>query len=204
MLLRLLAWIGGRPVRSSNKTVPSNAVAMAKQPEPEPEPYISKTNVLLRDGLFQEFWDAFPHRNGAKKDRAKVKAKWDRLAKASVDLKSIVRAAFDYRSDAAVSRGYGKAPLTWLNGECWNDEIEKVSPHGKRTGNGGGHAATDSFLAGWGLGGDQDAGGGASDSAPMRDVTPPGDERMAAGADWDATGSILRFPTAAGNGQGNF
>jgi len=78
-----------------------------------------------RDRWFQEFWDAFPHRNGAKKDRAKVKTKWDRIAQSGKhDLQYIAIAAARYRGDGAVMRGYGKAPLTWLNGECWNDEIE--------------------------------------------------------------------------------
>lgn len=75
---------------------------------------------------------------------------------------------------------------------------------GKRTHKPAGHAATDSFLAGWGLDGSQDAGGSASDSPSMRDVTPPGSDRMAAGQDWNTPGAILRFPTSAGNGPGDF
>lgn len=126
---------------------------------------------------------------------------WGEWAQAEGFSAGTIRTEADKFKDYWIAQpGQRGVKRDWL--ATWRNWMR--NSNGKRTGNGGGHAATDSFLAGWGLGGDQNAGGGASDSAAMRDVTPPGDERMAAGADWDAAGAILRFPTAAGNGQGNF
>lgn len=78
-----------------------------------------------RDELFERFWEVFPHRHGVKKDKKKAKEKWNQIARnPKHDLSRIAERAKAYRNDGAVLAGYGKGPVPWLNGECWNDEIE--------------------------------------------------------------------------------
>jgi hypothetical protein len=66
---------------------------------------------------FDEFWDLY----GKKVDTKKCKAKFNKLTKAEVD------ALFGKLSDYIKStpdKQYRKNPVTWLNGKCWNDEIQ--------------------------------------------------------------------------------
>ena len=90
----------------------------------EPEPDIEGTNVpSARATRFDEFWDAFPHRNGAKKGRKGAEAKYRQAVRSGVSEQTLITAAWNYQGDADVQRGYGKGPIPWLNQECWNDEI---------------------------------------------------------------------------------
>jgi len=163
-----------------------------RAPKPSRETSVSKNT---RDALFADFWDAFPHRNGAKKDRAKAKTKWDAIARQGKhDLEAIVEAARRYQRDGAVLRGYGKGPVPWLNGECWNDEIEPENNHGN------GNRRTSSrpsphstlFAAARSLAGGDD-GRGAEPLSEMRDVTPPGEAGLADGQGGNASEPFLRI-----------
>lgn len=111
----------------------------------EPELYKGDTNVsLARSGpdRFQEFWDQYPHRNGAKKGRSKSEASYLRHFKAGTDESAIIGGAIRYAGDRQVLEGYAKDPTTWLNGKGWEDEIEtSLKPiegngHGQRNSNG--------------------------------------------------------------------
>lgn len=73
---------------------------------------------------FQEFWDQYPHRNGAKKGRAKAEARYARHVKAGVSEQEIIGGAMRYVSDRMVIDGYAKDPTTWLNNKGWQDDIE--------------------------------------------------------------------------------
>lgn len=126
---------------------------------------------------------------------------WGEWAQAEGFAADTIRSEADKFKDYWISTpGQKGVKLDWQ--ATWRNWIR--NSNGKRTHKTAGHAATDSFLAGWGLDGSQDARGGASDSPSMRDVTPPGSDRLAAGQDWNAPGAILRFPTSAGNGSGDF
>lgn len=64
---------------------------------------------------FDEFWDLY----GKKSDRAKCEAKFNKLGENQIELifknlPSYIQSTPDIK--------FRKNPLTWLNGECWNDE----------------------------------------------------------------------------------
>lgn len=187
---------GGRPKSSKNKDIAkaNGSVSLNPNksiPEPEPEPDIKETP----NGVSKK------QRGTRLPDDWFLPRAWGEWAQAEGFSAGTIRSEADKFKDYWIAQpGQRGVKRDWL--ATWRNWMR--NSNGKRTGNGIGHAATDSFLAGWGIGGDQNAGRGESDSDGLRDVTPPGDERMAAGADWDTAGAILRFPTAAGNGPGNF
>ena len=73
---------------------------------------------------FDEFWEKFPHRGGAKKDRKASLQKYTAAVKRGVPEHEIIKGASRYGSDRQVLDGYGKGPVPWLNQECWCDDIE--------------------------------------------------------------------------------
>mgnify|MGYP005995569591 CR=1 FL=1 len=69
------------------------------------------------DDSFTSFWNLYDK----KVDRSKCEAKWKRLKQIEKD--SILNTVKKYISSTPDSK-YRKNPLTYLNGKCWNDEIE--------------------------------------------------------------------------------
>ena len=70
---------------------------------------------------FDEFYDLYDKKIGGKK----VKAKFDKLSQSTVDKIFEVLPAY---VASTPNKQYRKAPLVWLNGECWNDEIQGQLP----------------------------------------------------------------------------
>lgn len=117
---------GGRP-----KTAKKNPVG--SQPQPSSNPAVSLTNTQEtnkpgnQDKLsnaraklegFDEFWSAFDknvERPGAERAWAKINPDGELVAQ-------IIDAAHRYRQ-ATPDKAYRKHPATWLNNQCWNDEI---------------------------------------------------------------------------------
>ena len=81
------------------------------------------------NGEFDKFWDLYNKKEGS----AKCKAKWNKLKPA--DIEQIFTALPNYVSSTP-EKQYRKNPLTWLNGEHWNDDIQnttqndRVAPRG--------------------------------------------------------------------------
>lgn len=73
---------------------------------------------------FDEFWNCYPHRNGAKKGRADCERVYAKAVKAGVTEQQIIDAAGRAREDPDVKRGYGRSALPWLNQRGWEDEIQ--------------------------------------------------------------------------------
>jgi hypothetical protein len=69
---------------------------------------------------FNEFWNLYDKKDGL----AKCKAKWKRLKESEIDL--IFKTLPNY-INLTPEKQYRKNPLTWLNGEHWNDDIQNVS-----------------------------------------------------------------------------
>lgn len=65
---------------------------------------------------FDDWWNAYSKKRG----RKKAEAKWDKLS--PYDKLACMRVVLAY-VDATPDPLYRKDPLTYLNGECWNDEI---------------------------------------------------------------------------------
>lgn len=74
---------------------------------------------------FEEFWNLYPHRNGAKKGKAAARKKWAQAIKRA-DPSLIISKAKAFRSDRQAVDGYAPDPAKWLNQERWTDDIETV------------------------------------------------------------------------------
>lgn len=77
---------------------------------------------------FTQFWDAYPHRAGAKRNRKGAEAKWRAALRRGVTADTIMAGVERMKADPAVARGYARDPATWLNQEGWADEISNVVP----------------------------------------------------------------------------
>lgn len=73
---------------------------------------------------FDDFWQAYPHRGGAKKGRADAEKSYARALAAGIAEQDLIDAAVRYGHDRMVRDGYAKDPATWLNQKGWADEIE--------------------------------------------------------------------------------
>lgn len=71
---------------------------------------------VITPSRFDEFWDLY----GKKSDRSKCETKFNKLDEKQIEL-IFERLPSYIQSTPEVK--FRKNPLTWLNGECWNDEI---------------------------------------------------------------------------------
>lgn len=74
------------------------------------------------DGEFQAFWDAYPHRNGQKKNRKGAEAKFAAALKRGVTADQIMAGVKAMSQFPDVQRGFARDPVTWLNQQGWTDE----------------------------------------------------------------------------------
>lgn len=74
------------------------------------------------EGRFQEFWDAYPHRHGQKKNRKGAEAKFKAAIKRGVTADEILAGVAQMQRFPDVQRGYARDPATWLNQQGWTDE----------------------------------------------------------------------------------
>ena len=74
--------------------------------------------------LFEIFWDAY----GKKEDRKKSEAKWSGMT--DEQREKAIKAASVYVKRKPDPQ-YRKNPLTWLNGECWNDDPPPPNANGR-------------------------------------------------------------------------
>lgn len=89
-----------------------------------PEPSITINKPKTRVTRFDEFWDAYPHRGGVKRDRKTSLQRYERAVKGGASEQTLIDAAKALHRDRRVIDGYAKDPATWLNKEGWNDGIE--------------------------------------------------------------------------------
>ena len=72
--------------------------------------------MLVFEPTFEEWWNAYNKKRG----RKKAEAKWKKL---SLNDKVACMKATPLYVASTPDPVYRKDPLTYLNGECWNDEI---------------------------------------------------------------------------------
>jgi hypothetical protein len=72
--------------------------------------------MLVFEPTFEEWWNAYNKKRG----RKKAEAKWKKL---SLNDKVACMKATPLYIASTPDPVYRKDPLTYLNGECWNDEI---------------------------------------------------------------------------------
>lgn len=84
------------------------------------------------DAAFARFWEAYP-RKVSRGDAVKA---FTKVVKSGTDLEAVIAGAQRYRDDGARQRSeikYTKHAATWLNGQCWLDEVappSRASPNG--------------------------------------------------------------------------
>lgn len=101
--------VGVSPTKSEKVPLEVEVEVRSKKIEKEVKP--------ASDSRFDEFYNLYDKKVGGKK----VKAKFDSLSKKEID--KIFEVVEDYVLSTP-EKQYRKAPLVWLNGEHWNDEIE--------------------------------------------------------------------------------
>jgi len=74
-------------------------------------------NKHISDSRFTEFWDIY----AKKVDSKKCEAKFKKLTENEID--ELFLKLADYIKSTP-DKQYRKNPITWLNGKCWNDEIQ--------------------------------------------------------------------------------
>lgn len=81
------------------------------------KPIYQYTNIPYSIYSFQSFWNDY----SKKTDKAKCEKKY---AKISEKDRALIKAAVPSYVRSTQDVQYRKNPLTWLNGKCWNDEID--------------------------------------------------------------------------------
>ena len=104
----------GEPVKNQSRNQSRNRTSRAREPKTQ--------------NRFQEFWDRYPHRHGAKKGRKQSEQKYAAAIKNGATETEIIDAATRYANDRGVMDGYAKNPATWLHQHCWLDDIELPAP----------------------------------------------------------------------------
>ena len=79
----------------------------------------NKKDFTVINDRFDDFWNMYDKKDGA----AKCKSKWNKLKEHEKD--SIFRSLPSYVISTP-DKQYRKNPLTWLNGEHWNDDITNI------------------------------------------------------------------------------
>jgi uncharacterized protein YdaU (DUF1376 family) len=79
---------------------------------------------LVRPARFGDFWNAYPHRGGAKRNRKGAEAKYAAAVRRGIAEQDIIEGARRAHGDRRVIDGYARDPTTWLTQEGWRDEIE--------------------------------------------------------------------------------
>lgn len=102
--------VGVSPTNSEK--VPLEVEVRSKKKEEEKE-----AKQITSDSRFNEFYDLYGKKVGGKK----VEVKFNKLSKKVID--KIFEALPGYIASTP-DKKFRKAPLAWLNGEHWNDEIE--------------------------------------------------------------------------------
>lgn len=98
--------------------------AMQKQSQKQSESTVSinkPNNIETKEHInnvftFDEFWDMYDKKHDKKKCE-------DKFRKLSDEVKDKIRLVLPNYIKLKSDAQFRKNPLTWLNGECWNDEI---------------------------------------------------------------------------------
>lgn len=85
-----------------------------QEPRTNKQEPINKYNPMVR---FEEFWDLY----SKKTSRAKCEVKFKKLSEKEID--KIFESLPKYVKSTP-DKKYRKDPCTWLNGKCWNDEVD--------------------------------------------------------------------------------
>jgi hypothetical protein len=116
----------GEDLKVGNQTIRNQTVRKqtVRKPALINNTDINKTdinNTINKDEGFEEFWNKYDK----KTDHKKALVKWRTLKE---DDKKKILETIDAYVLAHPDKMYRKMPTTYLNGECWNDELEVRKP----------------------------------------------------------------------------
>ncbi|WP_216602378.1 hypothetical protein [Ruegeria sp. HKCCD6109] len=77
---------------------------------------------------FEDFWEAYPHRNGKKTQKGLAKSLFVKAVQSGASVAEIAQGVEAMRRDPDVQRGYGRGPVPWLRQQGWTDEIPDEAP----------------------------------------------------------------------------
>ena len=117
-----------KPTKSADATVDQPRNHPTQQPNNPTERDKSLSNARVRVERFEEFWEVYPHRNGAKKGRKAAETKYAAAVKAGATEAEIIEGATRFQKDRQVLDGFAPDPTTWLNQARWQDEVETAQP----------------------------------------------------------------------------
>jgi hypothetical protein len=81
---------------------------------------VNENDLLNNSFEFNRFWALYDKKN----DRSRCLSKWKKLFKENkdLDIETIINSVKQYVKSTPDPK-FRKNPLTWLNGNCWEDEI---------------------------------------------------------------------------------
>ncbi len=97
----------------TNTQIPTN-----QQPNNTDKNEENENKEILQEKEFNSFWELFQK----KEDRKKCATKWKNISKKDKEL--IFKTVSAY-VESTPDKQYRKNPLTWLNGECWNNDYSE-------------------------------------------------------------------------------
>jgi phage replication O-like protein O len=107
--------------RGTSLTEAPQLVVTARHTKEITKEITKETNTYVENESFGSFWSIYPK----KADKKKAEAKWSKLPE---ETKKIILEDIPKRKDGRKWRaGFVENPMTYLNGERWNDEIEKTA-----------------------------------------------------------------------------
>jgi hypothetical protein len=129
---RSSADLGPRTMDLGPRTVdpPSRTVAVATAPAGEASPVVTKAVMAVVAGkLFEDFWSAYPKRDGANPKEA-AKKKFIAAVKSGADADAIIAGARGYaeelRRTNKLNTSYVAQAVTWLHQQRWPDYQAKA------------------------------------------------------------------------------
>lgn len=126
-----------REYRARNKSTSVNTSTSINQDKPIAEADAapeaeSEAKNKNAGAMFEEFWKAFGEAGGKKTGRGQAEKAWKKVDPFfyPLILQALLAQKSEHESFAAVGQFHAawKAPATWLNAKCWEDEIRKPDP----------------------------------------------------------------------------
>lgn len=131
---RKIGKLGGNPtlgkLRENTQSVnlPLNGHDKPQSPEARSQIEEKIPSVSLRIARFEEFWTAYPHRNGAKKGKRPAEDIYRKAVQRGVAEQAIIDGAAASRQHPDVVKGFARDPATWLRQAGWEDQAGSPAP----------------------------------------------------------------------------
>ena len=109
---------GGRPKKTETQNNPNNPVGFLET-QNNPQKGVSVNDNVNDIYSFNEFWSTYDKSIGKKN----CKTKFEKL---SDEVKLKIKEVLPLYVKSTHDKQFRKHPITWLNQECWNDEVKTI------------------------------------------------------------------------------